>query len=155
MPHDDTIDHLNHLASVNRDAEATLRTAAETVKNSELESLFLGYAKHHAKFIADLHGEIERLKGKPSDAGTRGPIERGWTDLKAALSGHSPAALLSSCESGELSAEVAYTDAAKAHPSGQTHTLIEKHLQQVIGFRTRLARLVGETKEGLKFPKNE
>jgi uncharacterized protein (TIGR02284 family) len=156
MADNDTIHHLNHLASVNRDAEAALRTAAGNVKNSEIDSLFLGYAKQHAKFAAELETEIERLGGKAAESGTLGgAIERGWMDLKSALSGHSVAAMLSSCESGEQSAEVSYTNAVEAHPSGQTHTLIEKHRQQIIGFRTRLARLLGETKNGVEFQKNE
>jgi uncharacterized protein (TIGR02284 family) len=156
MADDEKIDLLTHLASVNKDAEAGLLGAAESVKNSELESLFSGYAKQHAKFRSELHTEIERLGGKASDSGTfGGAIERGWMDLKAALSGHSAAGLLASCESGELSAEVAYTDAVKANPSGQTHTLIEKQRQQIIGFRKRLCRLVGETKDGVEFQKNE
>ena len=156
MPSNDSIDHLHHLASVNKDAEAALRTAAENVQNSELESLFLGYAKQHAKFFAELQTEIERLGGKKGDSGTLGgAVERGWMDLKSALTGRSAAAMLAACESGEQSAEVAYTNATEAHPSGQVHTLIEKHRQQIIGFRTRLARLVGETKDGVDFPKNK
>lgn len=156
MQNDDTIDYLHRLVSVNKDAEAALRTAAENVKNSELESLFIGYAKQHAKFLAELQTEIERLGGKASDSGTiGGAIQRGWMDLKSAVSGGSAAAMLSSCENGENSAEVAYSDAERAHPTGQTRKLIEKHHEQIIGFHTRLARLVGETKDGVEFRKNE
>jgi uncharacterized protein (TIGR02284 family) len=156
MQNDNTIEILNRLASVNKDAEAGLRTAAGNVNNSELESLFIGYAKQHAKFLSEVQAEIERLGGKASDSGTvGGAIERGWMDLKSALTGRSPAAMLSSCENGELHAEVAYSDASKANPTGQTRKLIEKHHEQIIGFRTRLARLVGETKDGVEFQKNE
>ena len=61
MAADTKIDLLNHLMRVNRVAEAGLRSAADTVQNSELESLFNGYAKQHEKFAAELHNEIERL----------------------------------------------------------------------------------------------
>lgn len=156
MPNDDTIRDLNHLAAINKDAEAALRTAAANVRNSELESLFNGYAAQHAKFLAELQGEVERLGGKATDSGTLGgAIDRGWMDLKSTLSGHSAGAVISSCENGELSAEVAYSDVAKAYSSGRIYTLIEKHRQQIVGFRTRLARLAGEIKNGLEFPKNE
>jgi hypothetical protein len=63
--------------------------------------------------------------------------------------------MLKSCEDGEQSAESAYLDAADAYPTGQTHKLIEKHLQQIKGFRTRLVRLIGETDRGVDFQKNE
>ncbi len=151
-----TIDELNHLVRVNRDAEAGFGAAAENVKNSELETLFTGYAKQHAKFAAELQEEVEHLGGNSSDAGTLGgALHRGWMDLKSAVSGHSAAAMLKSCESGEESAESAYLDAAGSHPTGQTHALIDKHLEQIKAFRTRLARLVGETKDGVEFQKNE
>ena len=156
MADDETIDQLNHLIHINKDAEAGFRTAAENIKNSELETIFSGYAKQHAKFAGELQEERVRLGGNSSDGGTLGEaLRRGWMDLKSALSGQSTTAILKSCESGEESAEIAYTDAADANRTGQTHTLIERHRQQIKGFRTRLARLVGETKDGLEFQKNE
>ena len=156
MDHDIAIDHLTRLIQINRDAEAGLRTAATEVKNSELETLFTGYAKQHARFEAELREDLERLGGHLSDSEPMGgSLRRGWNDLKAALSGHSAGALLSSCEGGEESAEVAYSEAIKDVRTGQTHTLLEKHLDQVKAFRTRLARLAKETKDGVDFHKNE
>lgn len=156
MNHDHTVDQLNHLVRINQDAEAGLRTAAETIQNSELETLFSGYAKQHAKFAAELQEEIKHLGENVSGSGTLGgAVHRGWMELKSTLSGHSAHSLLTSCERGEESAEIAYTDAVDTITTGQMHTLIEKQRQQIQGFRTRLARLAGETKEGLDFPRNE
>ncbi len=151
-----TIDDLNHLFHINKDAQAGFCTAGENVKNSELETLFGGYAKQHARFAAELREEIERLGGECVESGTvGGALHRSWMDLKSALTGHSAAAMLSSCESGEESVEIAYHNASDANPTGQTHTLIEKHRQQIKEFRTRLVRLVGETKNGMDFAANE
>ncbi len=156
MANDNKIEHLNHLIRINQDAEAGFHSAAGKVQNSELDSVFTGYAKQHAKFAAELQEEIERLGGEPSPAkGIGSSLHHGFNDLKAALSGHSPAALLASCESGEESAEIAYTDAADGNPTGQIHALIDKHRKQIIEIRKRLARLVGETKSGFEFQKNE
>jgi len=156
MDHDDTIDQLNRLIDINKDAEAGFHSASESIKNSELETLFSGYARQHAKFAAEIQVEVERLGGSFSDSGTvGGALHRGWMDLKSALSGHSAAAILRSCENGEESAEIAYTDVADTHPTGQTLTLISKHRQQIKEFLTRLARLVAETKDGVDFQKNE
>lgn len=150
------IDQLNVLVHINKDAEAGFRTAAQNVKNSELETLLTGYAKQHAKFAAELHEEIKHLGGNTSDSGTfGGALHRGWMDLKSAVSGHSATAMLTSCESGEESAESAYLGAVDSNPTGHTHALIDKHLEQIKAFRTRLARLVGETKDGVEFQKNE
>lgn len=150
------VDSLNQLIHLNRDAEAGFRAAAENIKNSELETLFNNYAAQHAKFTADLEDEVIRLRGTVSDSGTfGGTLHRGWMDLMSTLSGNSASVMLKSCENGEQSVESAYLDAADVYPTGQTNKLIEKQLQQIKGFRTRLARLIGETDRGVEFQKNE
>ncbi len=156
MPSNPALTHLNHLLDTNKNAEATYRAAAEDVKNSELETLFVDHARQHAKFASELREEIKHLGGDSSDSGTLdSALHRGWTDLKAAISGHSAHVILSSCANAEQSAESIYLDAAEAHPTGQIHKLIEKHLQQIKQIRTRLARLEGEMKHGVQFQKNE
>lgn len=156
MTNEIKVDELNRLIHVNKDAEAGLLTAADRVKNSELESLFLDYAKQHATFATQLQAEIERVGGKPSEAGGMGEaLHRGWMELKSAVTGHSAASLLAFCESGEESAEVAYHDASDNIPTGQAHALIAKHHEQIKGFRTRLCRLVEQSKSGIEYPKNE
>ena len=161
MSNDNTIHQLNHLIQVNRDAEAGLISAADHVDNSELESLFTGYAKQHAAFARQLQAEVERLGGVIPESGIAesgtagGLIHRGWIDLKSVLTGHSVTSLLSSCESGEESAEVAYHDASDDIATGQPHALIAKHHEQIIGFKTRLCRLAQETRDGLEYPANK
>jgi uncharacterized protein (TIGR02284 family) len=156
MAHDKTLDQLDRLIDINKNAEAGLLSAAESVKNSELETLFSGYAQQHGKFASELQDEVSRLGGSSSASGTLGgSLHRGWMDLKSAFSGGGAPGILKSCESGEESAEIAYLNAVAANITGQPHTLIQKHLQQIQGFRTRLARLVGETKDGVTFQRNE
>jgi uncharacterized protein (TIGR02284 family) len=150
------VDHLNHLTAINRDAEGGFRAGAETIQNSELETLFAGFARRHAKFATELREEITRIGGTVTDAGTiGGALHKGWMELKSALSGHSSAAVLGSCESGEESAEIAYNDVCDLIPAGQTHTLLEKQRQQIKEIRTHLARLVGEMRQGVAFQQNE
>lgn len=155
MAHD-TTEVLNRLIQVNKDAEDGYITAAENIRNSELETVFKDYANRHAKFAADLQQEVDRVGGATTPSGTAaGTIRRGWIDLKSTLSGHSAGSLLNSCVDIEESAEIAYNDAADAIRTGQPHTLIGKHLQQIREFRTRLARLVNETEDGVEFQANE
>jgi uncharacterized protein (TIGR02284 family) len=156
MDSEAAIDNLNGLVHINKDAESGFLTAAANVKNSELESLFTGYAAQHAKFAGELQSEIERLGGSASDSGSLGgALHRGWLDLKSTLSNHSAAGMLAACESAEESAQIAYNAASHATPTGQPHALIEKHKQQIQGIRTRLVRLVKETEDGIDFQKNE
>lgn len=119
MDHNHTIDQLNRFVRINQDAEAGLHTAAETIQNSELETLFNGYAKQHAKSAGELQAEIGRLGANVSGSGTLGgALHRGWMELKSTLSGHSAHSLLTSCESGEESAEIAYADAVDVTTTG-------------------------------------
>ena len=156
MPDDRVIDYLNNLVEMNRDAEAGFRTAAGNVNNTELETTFGKYAAQHAKFVTELQKDIERLGGRPADSGTvGGALHRGWMDVKSALSGGSPAAMLSSCRSGEESADAAYADAMKDTPSGQTYSLLEKQQSQVRGIHTRLTRLEREVQDGVEFRENK
>jgi len=150
-----TIDQLNHLVNVNRDAEEGFRAASTNVKNSELATLFEDYARQHAKFSEEIQAEIKRLGGTPAGGGTfGGALHRGWMDLKSSLSGRSARAMLKSCETGEESAEIAYLDASDGNPTGQTHAVIAKHKEQIGEFRKHLARLVSEIKDGSDFPEN-
>jgi uncharacterized protein (TIGR02284 family) len=156
MEASDITKYLNHLVEINKDAEAGFVNAAENVKNSELETMLSGYAKQHAKFARELQSEIERLGEKPPESGTvAGAVHRGWMDVKAALTGHSAAAILSACESGEDSALAAYAAAEADIPTGQTFSLLQKQREQITTFKTRLWRLTGEMKDGVEFPKNE
>jgi uncharacterized protein (TIGR02284 family) len=155
MDNNRTIDQLNHLTEVNQDADAGFRTAAENVRNSEIQTLFTNYAKNHARFYAELQAEIERLGGSSSHSGTLGgALHRGWLDVKSALSGHSVGSMLTACQTAEQSAESAYLDVIGTNPTGQTHSLLRKHCEEIKGFRTRLARLAGELKDGIEFQEN-
>lgn len=150
------IHRFHRLIHINKDADAGFRTAAENVKNSEIQSLFVKYADAHAKFSAELESEIDRLGDtEPADSGTLGgAVYRGWMDVKAALTGHSISSMLTACQSGEQSAESAYLDVIKLIPHGQTHTILEKHREQIQAFHKRLTRLVGELKDGVEFQTN-
>jgi uncharacterized protein (TIGR02284 family) len=152
----DILEHLNHLVEVNKNSEEGFLNAAKNIRNSELETHFTDYARQHARFAAELQREIAKLGGNPPDQGTTGgALHRGWMDLKSALTGNSAGAILSSCESGEDSALAAYDQAEADIETGQVFALLQKQRQQIEGFRTRLERLVSETKGGVDFPKNE
>ena len=81
MATDRTIEQLNHLIEVNKDAEFSLKTAAENVENTEIQSLFAKYAAQQWRFSVELQSDIERLGANPSDSGTRGgAVQRGWME---------------------------------------------------------------------------
>jgi uncharacterized protein (TIGR02284 family) len=150
------LDQLSHLVAVNKDAEAGYRAAAKSVMNSEIETLFDGYASRHATFAAEIQDEIERRGERLSDSGNlTDSVHRGWMNLKALVTGHSVSSTLSTCENEEQSTESAYLDSLEIITSGKAHILLNKQCEEIKGFRTRLARLVGEMKDGIDFQSNE
>lgn len=158
MDHTETIGNLNELIRIDIDSEAGFQNAAVNTRNSELETLFKGYAQQHAKFAGELQEEVKRLGGKAADSGTvGGSAHRGWMDLKSALSGHSASAVITSCESGADSAVAAYAGAVGlgVKIEGKTRTIIERHLQKLREMLTHLRRLAGEVEHGTVFPSNE
>jgi len=157
MTRDETLDLLNELVRISKDGEQGYLTAAENIHNSELETMFRGYAKQRAEFARELQAEVERLDGKPAESGNLGgAVHRGWMNLKAGLSGGDPGALIAACESGEDSALAAYDRAANATTiTGKPKALIDKQFQQVKETHTRLARLRREIEDGTVFPKNK
>lgn len=153
---DKYVEHLNHLVEINKDSEEGFLNAAKNIKNSELESQFTEYARQHARLAVELEREIAKLGGNPPEHGTTGgAVHRGWMDLKSALTGNSARAILSSCESAEDSVLAAYDLTEADISTGQVFTLLQKQRQQITSFHTRLARLVGELKDGVEFPENE
>ncbi len=158
MPKQSTTERLNHLVEINREANASLQTAARTIKNSELETLFDGIAKQHAKFVAELESEIGRQGGSIHDTSSSPvseAVHRGWKDIKAAFSGNSAGSVLAACDSTEQSVEIAYTDAVGENPTGRIHTFLSKHLKEIKELRSRLHRLLEQTKDGVEYPVNE
>ena len=157
MLSNDAIEQLIRLVQVNRDAEAGFMTAAKDIHNSELDSLFTGYAKQHEKFSKELETEIEH--SEPGEAPKiekgGGGLHRRWTDLKVALSGHSTHAVLAACEDEMQSVEAAYADAGTPGFTGRIGSLLSKHEQQVRETHKHLCRLIGEVKYGAEFQTNE
>ena len=157
MNPNETIQQLTRLAEVNRDAELGFRTAAENINNTQLETLFGGYAKQHDKFYKELQSELNQLDpGRKSDDGTLGgALHRRWVGLTSALTGHSAHSVLAACEDEAQSLEAAYAEAGKTGFTGRIGSLLTKQERQIKETHTHLCRLLTEVKEGVDFQANE
>lgn len=79
MTKEDTAAHLNGLIEVCKDGEDGYNKAAGHVHNTELRTIFEGYAKQRAQFSRVLQAEVERLGRSPVDSGTlTAAVYRGW-----------------------------------------------------------------------------
>ena len=103
---------LNDLVELSKDGEKGFRAAAEDTKNAELQAIFLQRAQDCATGASDLQQLVARLGGKPEEGGSvAGAVQRGWANLKAAVTGRTDLAILEECERGEDVAKARYRKA--------------------------------------------
>lgn len=154
MTPEETIPLLNNLIRTCKDGEAGYRAAEAGVKNTELQTVFAGYAKQRAEFARHLQAEVERLGGTPEDEGTvTGTLYRGWMNLKSTLSGGDDVAIIASCETGEDSAAAAFERVAYMNISGKTKSLVDSQWEKIKEAHSRMERLNEET--AAHFQKND
>jgi uncharacterized protein (TIGR02284 family) len=152
---EETIQQLNQLTETCKDGELGYRTAAESVHNTELESVFSDYSKQRGQFARALQGEVERMGGMAAESGTVGAtMFRGWIHLKAALTGGDGGAIVAACESGEEVAVGAYEMVVNSDITGPARVLVEKQARQVSEAHAHMLRLKVET-GAVDFQKNE
>lgn len=152
---EDTIRELNQLTETCKDGELGYRTAAESVHNTELASVFGEYSKQRGQFVRALEQEVERLDGRPDQSGTLGAtLFRGWIHLKAALTGGDGGAIVAACESGEEVAVGAYEIVVNSDMTGTARVLVEKQARKIGEAHAHMLRLKVETGTA-DFQKNE
>ncbi len=155
MTNEDTILQLNHLTETCKDGELGYRTAAESVHNTELASVFSDYSKQRGQFARALQSEVERMGGTAAESGTLGAtMFRGWINLKSALSGGDGGAIVAACESGEEVAVGAFELVANMDITGPARLLVEKQARQIGEAHAHMLRLKVET-SAADFQNNE
>jgi uncharacterized protein (TIGR02284 family) len=151
---DDQFHHLHGLIAVATDSELGYRTAAEHVGDSRLATIFSEYARQRAGFVKDLTAEAERLSGEaPGKSGTvSGAVFRGWMNVKSALTGGSPSAIVAACETGEDAAEAAYERVVNTDVTGQTRSLIDSQWAKIKEAHHRMLNLKAQFEGDPKKP---
>ncbi|OZI17018.1 aldehyde dehydrogenase [Bordetella genomosp. 7] len=130
---DKVIKVLNDLIETSKNGEKGFEAAAEDTKNAELQTLFRNRARDCAAGAAELQTLVAQLGGKPEDSGTvAGAVHRGWTNLKAAVTGRSDTAILEECERGEDVAKAQYADALKEALPENIRAVVERQYQGVL-----------------------
>ena len=133
---------LNNLIGVCVDGEHGYLTAASDVDSTELATMFRQYGEQRAKFIKELSAEVVRLGGEPVDHGTvTGAIHRGWINVKSALTGSGPEAMVAACETGEDSAAASFEQAVDTTITGETREIVERQAKQIREAHSHLLRL--------------
>ena len=156
MTTQETITELNGLITTCRDGELGYVTAAADVRNTELETIFKGYAAQRRRFVGDLQAEVRRLGGNPEDsASVGGTLLCGWMDVKSALTGDSAAPIIATCETGEETAVAAFEWVVNSDVTGKTRSLVERQWKSAKQAHARLRRLNADASAGIKFQAND
>ena len=139
---DNTISILNNLIETCKDGENGFRTAADGVKNQELQKLFLTYSQQRTQFASELQAEVRRLGGDAEQTGSvAATLHRGWINIKSAVTGEDEGAVISECERGEDSAVRNYQDALKENLPAELQTTIQRQYTQVKEAHDRIRAL--------------
>lgn len=140
---DTTLLVLNDLLLTARDARKGFETAAERVKETELQRLFADCAKQRAKFERELDERIRTLRGDPMKLpNPAAAAHRAWMAAEAAMASNEAHAILSECERGEDMAVKAYIMALKAPDiDRQSRDLIQGQYELIHTAHDRIRQL--------------
>ena len=109
-----TIDKLHHLVSICEDGKAGYENAAEDVKDSDVQNLFMKISKERASYAMQLRNKIFELGGKSENSGeggALGSIHRLWIDMKATFTSGDKDSIIKACTTGEEAAIKSFKEA--------------------------------------------
>jgi uncharacterized protein (TIGR02284 family) len=142
MAEREVISTLNSLIETCRDGEQGFRQAAEHLNDPGVRSLFSEIASERAKFAEELKHEVERLGGRPDEGGSMsGAAHRGWMNLKGAVAGNDPRAIISEAERGEDVAVSTYRDALQEPLPPAVESVVNRQYQHVKDAHDRVREL--------------
>ncbi|GAB3992427.1 hypothetical protein GCM10028807_25490 [Spirosoma daeguense] len=137
------LDQLNSLLIINRDATEGYAKAAESVKDSELKSLFLAQSGHRNEFAQELEGEIRALGGEPDEhTSIAADLHRAWISIKTAFTSDDDKATVQECHRGDKEAMNTYNRVLQETDlTASTRELLLRHKQSIDTANSTMGRL--------------
>lgn len=134
-----------HLISVLQDGSEGFTNAAEHLSRSsepDLAGTFVRYADQRAAFAEELRTLAAEYGDEVHESGSMtGALHRGWTNIKDALTGSSPEAVLGAARTGEDHAVEEYDEALAEDISPTLKTVIARQADAVQAARDTVASL--------------
>jgi uncharacterized protein (TIGR02284 family) len=142
MSDQDTVNVLNELILAAQDEEKGFAEAAGLAEDLKLRLLFKDCARKCRDATMELQAQVMALGEGPEHRGSiAGLAHRGWTELKAAASGHTDIAVLEELERGESRAQAAYVRALQARLPSGVMKLLQQQFDAVSGMLERIQEL--------------
>ena len=143
------ISTLNNLIETCRDGQEGFKTAAEGVRNEELQELFHTYSRRRADFVGELQDEVRRLGGDPEKTGSvTASLHRGWMNIRAAVTGGEESSVLAECERGETAAMSNYRSAFGVDLPASVRQIVERQFAEIKEAHNRIRNLESATSAG-------
>ena len=138
----ETTSVLDDLIQTLRDGEEGFKQAAETVRDTQLKSLFTEYSQQRSRFAADLQSQVRNMGDKPeTNSSATGALHRGWINLKSIVTGGDDHAILAECERGEDSAVEEYKKALDDDLSQPLYELVSRQYTDIKAAHDRIRNL--------------
>jgi uncharacterized protein (TIGR02284 family) len=141
----------NDLVEINKTGAKGYQEAAEGVSNPQLKSELSRLSQQRAQFASELETQARQLGVTPPSQNSTvegaltdvaAAVHHGWINLKAAITGHSDAAILGECETGDKVALEAYEKALQSPQSlpGQAATIIQKQHGEILAAKNQITQ---------------
>jgi len=139
----DALDVIDGLIQICKDGQAGFREAARCIKGTELKTHLSACSIQRAQFAGELQSAAQGLgEHDPEDSGhTAATIHRVWIELKSAISGNDPYAILAECERGEDVAMNAYESALEEYLPADIRQIVEWQAGEVKAAHDRIKAL--------------
>jgi uncharacterized protein (TIGR02284 family) len=138
---------LNTLIRTCKDGEEGFSTAAEAIKDPQLQSELLQYSAQRREFATQLQNLVGWLDEKQSESGSvPGAVHRGWINLRSAVSRNDRYAILAECERGEDSAVQSYREAIESGLPPEYLYVVQSQYGTVLTTHDRIKALRDQAK---------
>ena len=112
------------------------------MKDPQLKSLFVEYSQQRSRFATALQGQVQTFGKEPeTSSSTAGALQRGWINLKSAVTGGDDHAILAECERGEDSAVEEYKKALDDGLSQPLYELVSSQYTDIKAAHDRIRNL--------------
>ncbi len=139
----EVLDQLNRLLTDTRDGEKGYQEAAESVKDTELKSLFLAQARQRGEFAMELDREIRTLGGDPDNSTSlAADLHRAWINIKSTFASNDDKATVQECRRGDQEALDNYNAVLQETDLvASTRELLLRQKQSIESAHATMARL--------------
>jgi len=139
----EVLDQLNRLLTDTRDGEKGYQEAADSVKDTELKSMFLAQSRQRGEFALELDREIRTLGGDPDNTTSlAADLHRAWINIKSTFASNDDKATVQECQRGDQEALENYNAVLQETDLvASTRELLLRQKQSIESAHASMARL--------------